>query len=184
MKNLEQTIISQYGNSQTITGLIHKMNEWIKPDADIDNFYNLVWNVTTAQGFALDIWGRIVGINREVLTTPATILNDSQFLELILLKALSNISASTAPSINQLLQNWMAGRGRCYVTELGTMFIGYVFEFVLQPFEFTILAQEGVFLRPAGVQAIIINNILPVFGFSEAGTVTAAPFGQAPFYST
>lgn len=182
MQNVEQTIISQFGNSQTITGLIYKMNEWIKPDCDIDNFYNLVWNVSTAQGFALDMWGRIVGVNREVLTTPATILTDAQYLELIMLKALSNISASTNPSINQLLQNWMAGRGRSYVTELGTMFIGYVFEFALQPFEYTILTQDGIFLRPAGVQAIVIDTTLPVFGFKEAGTASAAPFGQAPFF--
>lgn len=184
MRDVEQTIISQYGNSATITALVQAMNEWISPHADIDNFYNLVWNVSTAQGFALDIWGRIVGVNREILTSPATILTDPQFLELILLKALSNISASTAPAINQLLQNWMAGRGRCYVQDLGNMEIAYIFEFVLQPFEIKILQTGGVFLRPAGVGGIILPTIFPVFGFSEMGTTWAAPFGQAPFAVT
>lgn len=181
MRNVEETIISQYGNSQTICGLINKMNAWIDPQADIDNFYNLVWNLSTAQGFALDLWGRIVGVSREILTSPATILTDAQFLELIMLKALSNISASTSPSINQLLQNWMAGRGRCYVLDLGNMEAAYVFEFALQPFEITILSQSGIFLRPAGVGAIIMNTIFPVFGFSQMGTTWAAPFGQEPF---
>lgn len=181
MRNVEQTILSQFGNSPTITQLIYKMNEWIRPNTDIDNFYNFVWNVSTAKGFALDIWGRIVGVTREIATSPATILTDAQFLELIMLKALSNISASTAPAINQLLQNWMAGRGRCYVTDLGSMQIGYVFEFTLQPFEIQILVQGGIFLRPAGVGAIIMNTVFPVFGFKEMGTTWAVPFNQAPF---
>lgn len=181
MKNVEQTIQSEFGNSAAITGLIHGMNEWIRPDIDIDNFYNLVWNVSTAKGFALDIWGRVVGVVRTILTSPATVLTDPQFLELIMLKALSNISASTAPSINQLLTNWMAGRGRCYTTDLLNMQMAYVFEFPLQPFEVAILTQSGIFLRPSGVGAIIINTVFPVFGFKEMGTTWAVPFGQAPF---
>lgn len=70
MINVEQTIISQYGNSATITQLIAGMNEHIDPRADIDLFFDYVWNVETAQGFGLDIWGRIVNISRE-LTIPA-----------------------------------------------------------------------------------------------------------------
>lgn len=66
MIDVERTIISQYGTSSTIGKLIACMNEWIDPRTDIDNFYNYVWNVDTAQGFGLDIWGRIVDISREV----------------------------------------------------------------------------------------------------------------------
>lgn len=183
MKNVEQTIQSEFGNSAAITGLIHGMNEWIRPDIDIENFFNTVWNIETAKGFALDIWGRVVGLpgGRTILTSPATVLTDPQFLELILLKALSNISASSAPSINQLLTNWMAGRGRCYTTDLGNMQMAYVFEFALQPYEISILTQSGIFLRPSGVGATFIDSTFPVFGFKEMGTTWAAPFGQAPF---
>jgi len=67
MINVEQTIISQYGNSATITQLVRNMNEYLDPRADFDAFYNFVWNVETAQGFGLDIWGRIVNIKRELL---------------------------------------------------------------------------------------------------------------------
>lgn len=67
MLNVEQTIISQYSSSATIVSLIRDMDEWIDPRADIDNFYNFVWNVETAQGFGLDIWGRIVDIGRDLL---------------------------------------------------------------------------------------------------------------------
>jgi hypothetical protein len=70
MINVEETIISQYSNSPTILALIQNMNEYIDPGADIDNFYNFVWNVDSAVGFGLDIWGRIVNIGRQ-LTIPA-----------------------------------------------------------------------------------------------------------------
>ena len=71
MQNVEQTIISQYGNSATITALIYNMNDAIDPAADLDNFYSFVWNVETAVGFGLDIWGRIVNVSR-YLQIPET----------------------------------------------------------------------------------------------------------------
>lgn len=71
MKNLEKTIISQYANSPTLTQLIENMNGYIDPRADLIQFYNTVWNVDTAIGFGLDIWGRIVGVNR-VIPIPGT----------------------------------------------------------------------------------------------------------------
>jgi hypothetical protein len=69
MINVEQTIISQYNPESTIYQLIQGMNENIDPRADIDAFYDFVFNVETAQGFGLDIWGRIVDISR-YLTIP------------------------------------------------------------------------------------------------------------------
>lgn len=72
MQNLENTIISQFANSPTIVGLINNMNDYIDPSADIDNFFNVVWNVDTAVGFGLDIWGRIVDIPRALTIAPNT----------------------------------------------------------------------------------------------------------------
>jgi hypothetical protein len=212
MINVEQTIISQYGNSATISRLIANMNEYLDPRADFDAFYDFVWNVDTAQGFGLDIWGRIVNIGRDLLlsdaelyfgfsdalpgsypfgeqpfydgTEPATQtyrLADDAYRTLILVKALSNISATNAPSLNQLLQNLFGDRGRVYVNDMGGMNIRYTFEFLLTGYEFAIMTQSGAIPRPAGVGATIFNTNLPVFGFSEAGTESAAPFGQAPF---
>lgn len=72
MIDVEKTIISQYGNSATITQLVRNMNAYLDPRADFDTFLNFVWNAETAQGFGLDIWGRIVNISRD-LTIPAAL---------------------------------------------------------------------------------------------------------------
>lgn len=71
MKNFKETIISQYGASSIICQLIENMDEYIDPSADFTQFYNMIWNVDTAQGIGLDIWGRIVGVQRN-LTVPAS----------------------------------------------------------------------------------------------------------------
>jgi hypothetical protein len=180
MNKYEATVISQYGNSPTMLGLIESFNAAVDPSVDIDNFLTHVWQVDTAQGFGLDIWGRIVGVTRTIPTNPATVLTDSQFREFILLKALANISTATSYSINTLLSSWMSGRGRAYVNDLGNMEIRYMFEFPLQPYEIIIITQSGILLRPAGVGGWMVNTALPVFGFSGM-TDGAAPFGQAPF---
>ena len=212
MINVEQTIISQYGNSATITALIRNMNEYIDPRTNFDDFYDFVWNVETAQGFGLDIWGRIVNIGRELLiplspyyfgfneanptaypfgeqpfydptstATQTVRLADDAYRRLILVKALANISATNAPTINQLLQNLFAGRGRCYANDLGGMGMRYTFEFLLTDYEYAIITQSGALPNPAGVGVTMINTVLPVFGFSEAGVESASPFDQAPF---
>lgn len=64
MLNVEQTVISQYANSPTLSRLIENMNEYIDPRVNMQKFYDFVWNVDTAQGFGLDIWGNIVGVSR------------------------------------------------------------------------------------------------------------------------
>ncbi len=208
MIDVEKTIISQYGQSATITQLISNMNSYLDPSTNFDDFYDFVWNVETAQGFGLDIWGRIVNVSRELTiqdvnyfgfneavpgaypfdeapfydpdntATQTYLLADPAYRTLILTKALSNISSSNALSINQLLQNLFSQRGRCYVLDLGNMALQYTFEFLLNEFEFAIMTQSNAIPRPAGVKAYLFTTDAPVFGFEEG---LGAPFGQAPF---
>ena len=58
------TVLSQYANSPTIMQLLSNMSAYLDPGVNIDAFYQLVWNVATAQGYGLDVWGRIVGVSR------------------------------------------------------------------------------------------------------------------------
>jgi hypothetical protein len=188
MQNLEATILAQYANSPRIVALINYMNQWIDPTNDIDNFYANVWDVLTAVGFGLDIWGRIVNVPRTIQLTPLSdyfgfeealptsfafnqapfysgptqgqlfTLTDPAYRVLILTKALANISSFTAPSMNALLQFMFAGRGSCYVLDLGGMQMEYVFNFALQTWEASVLQQVSLLPRPAGVGVNIVVN--------------------------
>lgn len=62
MQNLQQTIIAQFSNSPTITSLLESFNDAVDPAVNFQEFYDKIWNILTAVGFGLDIWGRIVGL--------------------------------------------------------------------------------------------------------------------------
>lgn len=66
MKDVSQTIISQYANSPTMVELIERMNDAIDPSADFEAMLAFCLDVDTAQGFGLDIIGKIVGVGREL----------------------------------------------------------------------------------------------------------------------
>ena len=141
MDNFTDTIMSQFSNSPTITQLITNFNTYIDPEANINAFYNMLWNVNTAVGYGLDVWGRIVGVSRVLQITtsnyfgmkgpsgasglpfdqaifysgqPLTAnyaLLDDSYRTLILAKALFNISDGTISSINQILINLFGPTG-------------------------------------------------------------------------
>lgn len=210
MKNVIDTVAAQYANSPTLRQLIDCANQYFDPATNFNDFYNYVWNVDTAQGFGLDIWGRIVNVTRD-LTVPLVTsyfgfaeagdaspfgygsffdpsaatqtyrLDDGPFRTLILTKAMANISASTPASINQLLRNLFPNRGRAYVRDDGAMRMTFVFEFLLQPYELAILQQSGVIPRPATVNSAILQVDVPnTFGFAEG---SGQPFGSGIFFN-
>lgn len=57
--------MKQYAASPVIQQLIADRDSYF-PNTWQDQFYGMVWNVDTAQGFGLDIWGRIVVIGRNI----------------------------------------------------------------------------------------------------------------------
>lgn len=206
MLDVNRTIISQYANSSRILDLINNENTYIDPRPDFDNFYNIVWNVNTARGFGLDIWGRIVGITRLLeiddpgdtfgfygsglvpfnqgtfgphTTKTSYFLSDDAYRTLILLKALVNISACDIPTLNNILTSMLDGRGRCYILEVGTMKIRYVFEFNLTPYERALFSKDGITPRPGGVGYETYEIDTPsTFGFAGSGL---QPFNQGVF---
>lgn len=193
------TYLAQYANSPIITALITYQNLEIDPQADINAFYDYVWNVYTAQGFGLDIWGRIVDIPRQIQLIPPPdylgftealpgsfpfdtepfygggvgiirtyLLTDNAYRILILTKALANISTFTAPGVNALLRFLFAGRGSAYVLDLGNMAFEYIFNFILEPWERSVLLNALLMPRPAGV-LITVSSFIPTLFYD--GTV-------------
>ena len=72
MDNVGQTILAQYSNSPTLLQLIENFNGYIDPTVNLDAFYDDMWNIYTANGYGLDVWGRIVGVTR-VINVPTTV---------------------------------------------------------------------------------------------------------------
>jgi len=175
------TVISQYANSPILLQLIQDFAQYIDPTANMDAFYDLLWNVDTAQDAGLDIWGRIVGVTRVVPTvagldfgfeeagtlssvgfgqgaffsggsvTANNTLSADAFRLLIFAKALANITDCSITSINQLMLNLFPGRGDCHVQDNNDMTLTYVFNFVTTPVEKAVIQGSGVLPKPTGV---------------------------------
>lgn len=69
--DVDETLISQYANSPTLVELVEDFGQYFDPTANLTDFFNTVWNIDTAIGFGLDIWGIILGVSR-VIPIPGT----------------------------------------------------------------------------------------------------------------
>lgn len=175
----EATVISQYANSERLLGWIESFAQAIDQTTNIDNFYDLMWNIYTAEQYGLDVWGRIVVINRAIQvasrffgfdegapdydpfnvspfytgqgTTTTQLLSDDAFRLLILAKALANITYGSIPGINQILQLLFPNRGPCYVVDGNDMTMTYTFGFIPTPVEAAIIQTSNVLPKPTGV---------------------------------
>lgn len=207
MQNLSTTILSQYANSPRLLGMLEAFNSAVDPSVNIDEFFNKVWNIDTAEKQGLDVWGRIVGVSR-VLTMPngayfgfkqgkylpfgqgifyssshsstANVsLTDDVYRRLILVKALSNISDCSILTYNRMLMLLFPGRGNAYCNDLGNMQMRFTFEFPLEPFEIAILKQSGAISPPSGVKLFIYVFDKPhTWGFKQQGL---QPFDHGTF---
>lgn len=213
MKNYIETVASQYANSPTLMQMIQSMDQYFDPSTDFKNFYNAIWNIDTATGFGLDIWGRIVNVPRTVTISGSTnyfgfseqgtgaqpfdqgpfydgtqstqtyTLGDDAYRLFILTKALANISSCTPQSINAQLNSLFANRGRCYVIDSGGMAMQLTFEFALLPYELSMLNQAGIIAKPAGVAVTIVQIVASMTFGFSEQGSTAQPFNQGVFYN-
>lgn len=173
--NWWSTVISQYANSTVLTTLLANFDSYIDQTQNFDAFYDDIWNINTATGYGLDVWGRIVGVNRvlhipigknfgfqEAGTVSADPFNQSAFYggfsltanfslsdqsyrSLIFAKAAANITNGSIAAINRILMTLFPNRGNTFVEE-GTLIGTY-------------------------------------FGFQEAADQYVQAFNQAAFYS-
>ena len=181
----QKTLISQYANDPVMTALLTSVAENIDPSQDIENFYDYVWNVLSAQGFGLDIWGDIVGINRYLNVTGkffgfeeagtlsadpfnqspyysgnlgkgVVALSDTVFRTLVLAKGAANVCNSSIISINALMDYIWSGRGGAWCTDGQNMTMTYTFNFTLTPVDLAIIG-TGVLPKPCGVSYTIVQ---------------------------
>lgn len=62
------TVIAQYANSPRLLNILGSFSNAMKVCGFFNEFYRRIWNIDTATGKGLDIWGQIVGVNRTVKT--------------------------------------------------------------------------------------------------------------------
>lgn len=170
------TVLSQYANSPILTTLVDDFAQWLDPRSRFDSFFSLLWNIDTAQGYGLDVWGRILGVGR-ALEVPAgvylgfeqdadakpfgfgilyrggrstnnVLLTDEAYRTLLLAKAALNITDCSVPAINNILLN-LFGDG--YVRDNLDMTMTFVFSEALDPLQTAIVFQSGVLPKPCGV---------------------------------
>jgi len=69
---LGKTVMKQYSNSATLLALLAAFDQWVDVSKFSDAFLLNVWDISTAQDFGLDIWGRILGQSRyiQIAQTP------------------------------------------------------------------------------------------------------------------
>lgn len=204
MQDHNQTILAQYANSPTINALIDSANSAIDASGSAEGFRQTVWDISSASGFGLDIWAKIVGVSRVVgvQTNPKFLgftakyapfnrgpfyssgssvglytLTDSALRTLILVKALTNITNTTPPNINRALEILFAGRGDVYVHDLQNMNMLYTFYFQPTEAELYMLSSSGAVPRPSGVRISYQAIRKNHFGFGAS----AKGFGRATF---
>jgi hypothetical protein len=177
MKNIKDTIMSQYANSPSILALIENMNEVIDPQYFIDDFYEYVYRLSSAKGFGLDIWADKVGVSRNApIQDPNVVtfgfdpdfqpfntfpfsdggsfssyrLPDDDLRRLIIIKAATNILYATALNINKFLLMAFEGR-RAYYEITGHMTAKYYFDFKLSQIDQLIVYKLNMLPHPCGV---------------------------------
>jgi hypothetical protein len=89
--------------------------------------------------------------------TVAYAMSDEAYRLMILAKAFANIADCTAKTLNALLQIMFKGRGSCFVRDLQSMEIQYVFLFALEPWEISVLV-NNILPSPAGVKSSIVYS--------------------------
>lgn len=180
--NIIDTIASQYANSPALLKIIYSFADAIDPNKFTQEYFDLIFNIATANDYGLDNWGRIIGISRHVKGVnlnaesfgfsqgyfpfnnrpfssggPGSAggweLDTEAYRKLLFLKALANIIYATAPNINKLIREFF-GRD-CYYLITGHMQAEYVFKFELGQFERFLVFDSGILPRPCGVHVDI-----------------------------
>ncbi|MEX5413422.1 DUF2612 domain-containing protein [Atlantibacter hermannii] len=64
MKNVKDTILTQYADSPKLRSLIETFNDALDLNEFSEEFLTSMWDISTADTYGLDVWGKIVGISR------------------------------------------------------------------------------------------------------------------------
>ncbi|MBO7696951.1 MAG: DUF2612 domain-containing protein [Methanobrevibacter sp.] len=197
MKQTDAMLISQYANSPVLKNLASGLNTLFDDSEFVKNWYETVFNLETATGYGLDVWGKILNVGRTFVYNGisyylggAQIIDgvsftaeqmDNLYRQVLQLTAMRYIGNASIASINNMLQ-FIYG-GKCYCLEYDVMEIRYVFRFYMNKIQKAII--ETLNPHPTGVLTSF-EYLEPgkYFGFDVQidGDEPWTPFDNGPFY--
>lgn len=166
--------IWQYTNAKNLNAIINNELEFFNVNATkfFTNWEKDVFNLITANAFGLNVWGKILGVER-----PSQI-EDSAYRTILLAKIRLLYSNGSVHDINDFLQRllgsyspekgWIKNES-VYVQDNYDMTMTVMFNSLPSSAELAVLTIDGLSPRPAGVflnYAVESNE--GAFGFSEA----------------
>ena len=199
------TVQSQYSASPRILALAGMYWDMLNPGSEIQTMLDDMLNPSTARGYGLDVWGRIVGIKRATVPvsgeylafdpdpmsnpdgdswnnapfnplTPQGLATDSVFRVYVMVKAMMNIGNGSLADINKYFSLMFPNSG-IQVIHAGTMIIRVLdYDAVLT--DAAIMALRSIDWVPAGVGWQVWQGEPDCFGFLGS---ELQPFDQAPF---
>lgn len=174
------TLFSQYANSPVLLAMVDAFSEAIDAQQEIDEWIADIWDVSSARGWGLDVWGRIVGVQRVIPVSGTKFLGfneagnisadpfgqspfypgffsqanyplpDDDFKTLIYAKAAANIWDGSIPGYNRILRLLFPGFPS-FIQDNQNMSMTIVLGFSPSPVQQSILFNTGVLPRPTGV---------------------------------
>ena len=202
------TVQSQYAASPRILALAAQYWQLLDPTPSADLMISKMIDPSTAAGYGLDVWGRIVGIKRALVPVggdylafapPANVANpdgnswdnapfnpvnaagyasDAIFRVYVYVKAMLNIGNGSLADLNKYFSLLFPGSG-IKIIHSGTMIIR-VLDFNARLTAADILALRTLDWVPLGVGWQLWQGTPDCFGFAGS---ELQPFDQAPFLS-
>lgn len=205
-------MLAQYANSPTIVKLVTGINEQLNNAKTIEDWYRLVFNLKTAQGYGLDIWGKILNQSRrfkyideneqeqEIYLQGAQTIGgvsytadqiEEKYRMILFFRSFSYVGNCTLQSLNTMLNFFFLSQLNnenkiVRVIDYGTMAIEAYFSFFVEKLDKAIITSD-LFPHPTGVK--VNFRFVPNgewFGFFMSGKSAIeqpfAPFDHKPFY--
>lgn len=200
------TVQSQYAASPRILALAAQYWQLLDPTPSADLMISKMIDPTTAEGYGLDVWGRIVGIKRALIPVsgdylafapPANVTNpegdswdnapfnpvgstgaapDAVYRIYVFVKAMLNIGNGSLAELNRFFSLLYPDSG-IKIIHSGTMIIR-VLDFSARLTAADILALRTLDWVPLGVGWQLWQGVPDCFGFAGS---ELQPFDQAPF---
>ena len=202
------TVQSQYAASPRILALAAQYWQLLDPTPSADLMISKMIDPSTAEGYGLDVWGRIVGIKRALVPVggeylafapPSSVTNpdgnswdnapfnpvnsagyasDAIYRVYVYVKAMLNIGNGSLADLNRYFSLLFPGSG-IKIIHSGTMIIR-VLDFNARLTAADILALRTLDWVPLGVGWQLWQGTPDCFGFAGS---ELQPFDQAPFLS-